>query len=236
MSHQVRRLTSFLAHHVINDDVSCPPDAGYHALEEWIEGDGTRPVRARSRRLRQQAFNDLRRVAAIRSTSSVHLVDHDADGLRVADQALASRQLHRVLTSCDVAITFVITLGRHIDELIANANRRKRAYACVLDQAASRLIEGAVNEMTVRIDLALPSILGTTHRFSPGYCDWPLGEQEKLFALIGPDRHGVVLEDGLLMHPRKSVSGIIGVGPTDAVRATGNPCRWCRKHTCDHRR
>ena len=49
-------------------------------------------------------------------------------------------------------------------------------------------------------------------RYSPGYGDWPLEAQRRLFELLdAPRKAGVSLTDSLLMVPSKSVSAIIGV-------------------------
>ena len=52
----------------------------------------------------------------------------------------------------------------------------------------------------------------TRFRYSPGYGDWPLEVQRRLFELLdAPRKVGVSLTDSLLMVPSKSVSAIIGV-------------------------
>jgi cobalamin-dependent methionine synthase I len=49
-------------------------------------------------------------------------------------------------------------------------------------------------------------------RLSPGYGDWPIADQEKIFAVLDPDKNiGVKLTDSHIMIPEKSTSGIMGI-------------------------
>jgi len=48
------------------------------------------------------------------------------------------------------------------------------------------------------------------------------------------DYAGVKLTDGCLMIPRKSISGIIGIGPIEIEKY--NPCNTCDKLDCVGRR
>ncbi len=73
----------------------------------------------------------------------------------------------------------------------------------------------------------------TTNRFSPGYCNWPVDEQHKLFSLMPSNASGVSLTDSSLMIPIKSVSGIIGLG--EGVIKKDYPCNVCDADFCLHR-
>jgi cobalamin-dependent methionine synthase I len=47
-------------------------------------------------------------------------------------------------------------------------------------------------------------------RYSPGYGDWDISEQAKLFRLVPGDAIGVHLSETHQMTPEKSVSAMIG--------------------------
>ena len=72
--------------------------------------------------------------------------------------------------------------------------------------------------------------LHLTNRYSPGYCGWPVSDQQKLFRLLPPDFCGVRLSETSLMQPIKSVSGLIGLGE----RAVFNDytCERCDLESC----
>lgn len=82
------------------------------------------------------------------------------------------------------------------------------------------LVEKTASELNFKI----------TNRYSPGYCNWPVNEQQKLFALMGNNTSGVKLTDSSLMVPIKSVSGIIGLG-TD-VKRLAYKCNICADEKC----
>jgi len=49
--------------------------------------------------------------------------------------------------------------------------------------------------------------------YSPGYCGWHVSGQRSLFERLAPEEIGVTLNASCLMHPLKSVSGVIVAGP-----------------------
>jgi cobalamin-dependent methionine synthase I len=72
-----------------------------------------------------------------------------------------------------------------------------------------------------------------TNRYSPGDCGWPVTDQQKLFTLFPENFCGISLSESSLMHPIKSVSGIIGIG--QHVRKTAYACDLCEMDTCVYR-
>lgn len=76
--------------------------------------------------------------------------------------------------------------------------------------------------------------LRTSNRYSPGYCDWNVSEQHRLFSLLPPDFCGIRLTESALMQPEKSVSGIIGIG--GRVKRVDYACNICEMEHCFRRR
>jgi cobalamin-dependent methionine synthase I len=77
-----------------------------------------------------------------------------------------------------------------------------------------------------------------TLRFSPGYCDWPIMDQKKIFEMLNTLQDQVQLTETCLMKPRKSISGIFGVLPSNGKDSNPpyNPCLYCGKRDCIARR
>jgi len=69
-----------------------------------------------------------------------------------------------------------------------------------------------------------------TNRYSPGYCNWNVADQHKLFSLLGEAPVGVKLTDSALMHPVKSISGVFGIGPE--VKYRDYQCTLCLSKNC----
>jgi len=54
--------------------------------------------------------------------------------------------------------------------------------------------------------------VNSTNRYSPGYCQWDVGDKHKILSLSGEDPCGRKLKSSALMNPVKSISGLIGLG------------------------
>jgi hypothetical protein len=154
--------------------------------------------------------------------------------------ALASRKLSKSLAYCEEVVCFVGTIGARLDDEIKRLTKENRvSQAYIFDAMGSAAVESMVDEFQRHMEKALnPVHKGTTLRFSPGYCDWPLTEQKKLFRLFQSRGLSVNLNDSCLMQPRKSISGIFGVFPFQAhtPAAAFNPCSECGKKGCSMRR
>lgn len=147
-----------------------------------------------------------------------------------------SKMLRRVFQPCTHALVFVATLGPQVDGYIAEAEEARMSQAFVLDAIASRMAEEVADCVEREITGGLAPGEGATLRYSPGYCDWPVDGQRMVFSIVDGGRIGVSLTEHCLMQPRKSLSGIIGVGPRERVAEVGNACRFCRRKDCEHRR
>ena len=73
-----------------------------------------------------------------------------------------------------------------------------------------------------------------TNRYSPGYCKWSVIDQHKLFSLFPDNTHQVSLTPSALMHPVKSISGIIGIGKD--VNFRDYACELCNSTACVYRK
>ena len=104
----------------------------------------------------------------------------------------------------------------------------------IVDLIASQLAEGVAEYIHKTIEKnALPSGLKVTNRYSPGYCNWPVSDQHKLFGLMGETSCGVRLKSSSLMIPIKSVSGLIGMG--SVVKFNEYVCEKCNNVHCVYR-
>ena len=104
----------------------------------------------------------------------------------------------------------------------------------IIDLMGSEIVVAALDRM--QDDLAgrmSEEGFKITNRYSPGDCGWPVTDQQKLFSLFPENFCGISLSESSLMHPIKSVSGIIGIG--QHVRKTAYACDLCEMETCLYR-
>jgi hypothetical protein len=133
---------------------------------------------------------------------------------------------------------FVVTIGK---ELEAIAEQRMEQGATLegftLDAIGSTAADAAADAMA---DHVLWTEAGpneaVTPPFSPGYCGMPLEQQKVLFSTLDTSLIGVELLPTMIMHPIKSISGLIGIGEEDKIAAHGIPCEFCKMTTCRMRR
>ncbi len=157
-----------------------------------------------------------------------------------SDHHLKSPKLARTMKGSKEIICFVGTIGKGIEKEIKKLMRQKRlSEAYLLDAMGSVMVEDLVEQFQSRLrkqQKAQNKAVGL--RFSPGYCDWPVTEQKKLFRLMEAQQVGVELTDSCLMKPRKSISGVIGVFPqVEGLELNDyNPCWDCKKLDCTARR
>lgn len=150
-----------------------------------------------------------------------------------------SPKLSRTLQSCETIICFIATIGCRIEKEIRQlTGRNSLAGAYILDSMGSVAVESMVEKFHRRMGNHYKAQeKGVTLRFSPGYCDWPVTEQKKLFNVFDSSQLGVTLSDSCLMQPRKSISGVFGVTPSNGkTPGPYNPCTDCRKYNCIARR
>ena len=133
---------------------------------------------------------------------------------------------------------FAVTLGDQISERIsALFDTGELAEGYILDQVASfaadELADVAARRFQTRSERSDLAVLP----YSPGYCGWHVSGQEALFARLRPDEIGIFLNDSCLMHPTKSVSGVLVMAPVEAHEfSPAFPCcATCTTLACQER-
>jgi len=153
---------------------------------------------------------------------------------------LKSPKLSKVMKHCDDVICFIATIGDGIEKEIARLTDEGRLFnAYILESMGSMAVESMVDSFCKDMEIKYTAQdKGITLRFSPGYCDWPVAEQKKLFRIVDSGHINVTLTDSCLMHPRKSISGVFGIHPFDGDNPVSpyNPCCDCKKKDCMARR
>ena len=172
---------------------------------------------------------------------SVHPVKEiHENGIQLeGDIRLKSPKLARTLRKCREIVAFLGTIGSPIEgEIHRLIDRRHVSEAFILDAMGSVVVENLVD----RFHRSTREKYGASNqmvslRFSPGYCDWPVTEQKKLFKLFDASKVGVELTTSCLMRPRKSISGVFGVHSENMDETDiYNPCADCRERNCTHKR
>jgi hypothetical protein len=150
-----------------------------------------------------------------------------------------SFHIHKMITSAlkmsTEVVIFIGTCGNKVELLSKQLMKDGHSLeGLIVDHIGSEIAEGVADFIHKKIehDMAA-SGLHVSNRYSPGYCNWPVSDQQQLFYLLQENRCGIRLTDSSLMIPIKSVSGIIGVGKD--VKNMGYTCDICNADYCLYR-
>ncbi len=185
----------------------------------------------------RKAIEKVREIGKPKALYKIFPVHTDKKSVRLGSETtFSSKKLTHVLSNCEKAAVFVVTLGPEIDQVISKSMENSPSTGIILDMAGSLAAESAAQHIEDTIARTTQKDHDITMRYSPGYCDWPLKEEEKLFSVLPANPAEVALSNECLMQPRKSVSGIIGIGPAKTIQEDSNACAKCPRTNCPHRR
>ena len=166
-------------------------------------------------------------------------IDNGTIFLRGGEE-IHSRKIARTLKECDLAVFFIASIGGEVGDKIDTLSEKNHlSDAYIVDSIGSVAVEDMVERFHIDMENRYKAAgRSVSARFSPGYCDWNIREQETLFSLFDPKRVQVDLTDTFLMQPRKSISGVFGVMPFYQGRRIDSylPCFDCAKKDCESRR
>ena len=146
------------------------------------------------------------------------------------------RQVCSYIKESTQAVLFLCTAGDDFTRMTNALNEQGDIMeAYLLDSIGSLTVENAMDKIQENLRRSfLTQHLKISNRYSPGYCNWPLSDQRTLFKLVGETPTGISLSDSCLMTPRKSVSGIIGIGKKLKHHEYG--CKICSNTSCIYRK
>jgi vacuolar-type H+-ATPase subunit F/Vma7 len=159
-----------------------------------------------------------------------YIEEKGADEVVIGGRRFKSRVLRKNLDEIGRVFPAVVTIGSRLEQKADQSKDLLEKYYLdaignlILAEARSHLIQHLCRRFA----------LEKLSWMSPGSLeDWPLEEQQPLFALLdgAPAAVGVQLTESLLMLPRKSVSGIFFPSET-----TFFSCRLCPRERCQGRK
>ena len=176
---------------------------GYHGSEP------TPDVEEIMERLLQEAFDVCRpRVGYVEKEGAVI----DPRHIRIGDQTFKpGRTITKYLDDSTQFGLFVATAGEEFEQWTSAIDDIVCKY--MADAIGSVIAEAAVEFITDKIrEEAIAKGQYISNNYSPGYCGWNVAEQKSIFALLPENFCGISLNDSCLMHPMKSVSGLVAIG------------------------
>ena len=153
----------------------------------------------------------------------------------LGETVINSKSLAKNLENCKEAYLFCATIGINADRIINKYMSFSPEKGVIAQSVGATLIESVCDYVTLIFKEAEKSKF-LRARFSPGYGDFPLEYQEKLFEMLSVQKRiGVTLTDSLLMVPTKSVTAIVGVSHSDCPQGKKG-CEKCNLKNCLYRK
>lgn len=151
---------------------------------------------------------------------------------------LKGKKLSLCLKGAGHVRIFLVTIGDGIEHSATSLmHKGEHLHGYILDRIGSLAVEsaaeGAERMFRERYESKGNSV---SMRISPGYCDWPVEEQETLCRALDFSRIGVSLTGSFMMVPKKSISGLVGIGPRGRFVERVSPCSICKTTDCSYRR
>jgi hypothetical protein len=132
------------------------------------------------------------------------------------------------------------TIGMGVERELMRMEYKSVSDALIFNAACTCLIEQVADRCEAEIiKLAKSRDMTTDYRYSPGYGDFPLGQQPDVLRLVCADtRIGINLTESMLMIPRKSVSAVIPMFPKGVrQKRSTRTCANCNNYeTCEFRK
>ncbi|MDR1097252.1 MAG: hypothetical protein LBL57_03880 [Tannerella sp.] len=157
--------------------------------------------------------------------------------IRINNRALEpGARICGYMKNAEKLAVFICTAGEGFSRFSGKYNREGdylKGY--ITDTFGSIIAEKAAGYIQESLEAGMREQgLQITNRYSPGYCNWQLTDQKQLFDLLPQNQCGISLSESCLMHPIKSVSGMIGIGKN--VRKNSYACDICNSATCVYRK
>lgn len=184
----------------------------------------------------QKAFDNTKNIAnekfrmkAIYESYEVDEMNDDFIKLKNGT-LLTSKIMSEMFRNSFELVCYIVTLYGYEEVDEAEVNMFNKLF---LDHWGTAYIECADSYVTKMIAKQMEEDeIYVTHSFSPGQTDISLEMQTPIFELLEPAEIWVSLNDRYMMHPKKTVSGFLGLKmQKDDNRI--RPCDICeRKKTC----
>lgn len=186
----------------------------------------------------EECIQQIEKIAQPRSIYRIFdLKVTQEDDIEAAGMKMHSRNLAKNLRGCEKIVFFAATLGNEPDILMNRYSRLQISKAAVLQAVGAAAIEDYCNQCQKRIEeQAAAEGLYVRPRYSPGYGDLSLTYQaEFLRVLEATKKIGIVLSEGGVMIPEKSVTAVMGLS-RERTGCHTEGCESCGNKNCAYRR
>ncbi len=145
-------------------------------------------------------------------------------------------EIYKSILNSEQVGVFACTVSDGLEEYLNSYNPQENiTEAYLADLIGTVIVEKTTGMLSDYLyDLSKLKSLKITNTQSPGNCGWDVVEQKKLFGILPENYLGISLNDSGMMHPVKSISGIVGIG--EKVKFKHSECNLCTSANCMYRK
>ena len=154
-------------------------------------------------------------VLAGRGCYSRYPIECVGDGrIRMPYGEIFSKDLTANLHDCSEIYLMAVTIGAPFDRLLQRTRLSSMAEVAVFQAIGAASVEYVIDSLNAKLrQEAEAEGYFVRPRYSPGFGDYTLEHQKRIFELLQPGRYaGITLRDTLIMTPEKSVTALMGIG------------------------
>jgi hypothetical protein len=186
-------------------------------------------------RLRAEALALARAEGLVEAAYCYHVVPLEAPAaalLRAGGEELLAPRLLPAAGELTALACCACTIGARLEQRVRELfGGRRRALGAALDQLGNELLfavsRRAQDRIQAEVQRSALTLSGELRAGDPGLA---LQAQPAVLRLAAADRIGVALGGGLMMHPHKSTTMVLGVG-IDLPAAEWSRCDECPKRS-----
>lgn len=170
----------------------------------------------------------------VKSLSEQGIVLTGQEGYRFS----VNKRVIKLLSNAEYLLFSLITIGQKVESMVKKRFQENQCLnAMVLDAIGTVAVKSVAQWLNHHLEeMGVNSGLRFSRYFEPGCNDWDIREQEKVFAILQPERIGVTLNSSYMMEPAKSMSWIRGAG-CNLINfyQDESSCQYCQNKNCPFR-
>jgi hypothetical protein len=191
------------------------------SVDEILRGEGMDPLSIHAKRpaLVKAAEYALRvgmpKIDPVAIINEKKVIEHHHERILLdSGTALTGSLFVQFLAGAERVVAAVCTIGSGLEGLASSEMDKNPLLALALDGLGNACVESVAQQVCRRIsEQAKASGLESGTPLSPGEPDWPVDiGQPQIFSLLDNSQTGILLTEGSMMIPKKSISFLIGLG------------------------
>ena len=201
-------------------------------------GYGRHAVDDHTLKLVESCFEELSQEACGRIVYRIFELEFPEGGrILLGNLDIHSKNLYKNLTGCKKAVLLGATLGPKVDLLLRKYSIGDMARVVTLQACAAAMLEEYLDEWQTALEADMKKEgYYIRPRFSPGYGDFDINNQEKFVNILESSKKiGLSLTNSFILVPTKSVTAVMGITENEE-KCHIKGCEVCTKKDCLFRR